>query len=69
MLKILLVKTVDGEALSHLDHPLGIDTTLCGLSLDGDPLITKSIERKPGFVSCSQCLAIVKFCKSLKDLS
>ena len=40
LIRFLGCGDVDCSAVLHLDSPLGIDYTLCGLSLDDDPKTT-----------------------------
>jgi hypothetical protein len=59
------VTTAEGETRQHAGSPFAMDTTLCGLSLDGDPEITRKIEDRDGSITCEQCLSIVRFCKTI----
>jgi len=58
---------VDCSAVLHLDSPLGIDYTLCGLSLDDDPKTTGSHEVvTASAVTCPYCNAIIKHCRGVR---
>lgn len=65
-MRVFRITTVDGDMRQHARHPLGIDYTLCGTSLDDDPTVTRSIEEREGSVTCEHCLAMVCFCKAIK---
>lgn len=59
------VTTIDGQVRQHAEHPLGIDYALCGLSLDDDSRINKSVETREGRVTCEHCRIIINYCKLL----
>lgn len=60
------ITLVDGGTAQHLDAAYGSDFTLCGLTLDGDPLIVSSQRVVFGRVTCDRCLAIVDYCTEVK---
>ena len=41
------------------------DLTLCGITLDGDSYTAGSFAITKEKVNCSQCIQIVKYCKSI----
>lgn len=52
--------------ITHAKNPSGLDYTLCGITMDGDPLTAgtfKIIEAK--YVTCPDCVRIIKFSKTL----
>ena len=58
---------VDCSAVLHLDSPLGIDYTLCGLSLDDDPKTTGPHEYvQSAAVTCPSCMAIITHCRGVR---
>lgn len=64
-MRIKRVTTADGETLQHVESPLGVDFTLCGLTLDDDTRTIKRIEDREGRITCEHCRIIIDFCKSL----
>ena len=42
------------------------DYTLCGITLDGDNFTAGDYNATTDKVNCSDCIAIVKYCKTLK---
>ena len=60
------ITDIDGETLQHAPCAGGLDFTLCGFTLDGDPDCIKHQEIVTGKITCPQCRAIIIHCKTLK---
>lgn len=50
----------------HFTSPIGSDYTLCGLTLDGDPITCGQYEKTNKNVDCKDCQMIVDFSKTIK---
>jgi len=58
---------VDYSNVLHLSSATGIDYTLCGLSLDDDPMTTGPHEIVSATsVTCPECIAIIKHCRGVR---
>ena len=67
LIRFLGCGDVDCSAVLHLDSPLGIDYTLCGLSLDDDPKTTGPHEVvTASAVTCPDCIAVIKHCRGVR---
>lgn len=53
-------------AIVHLEGATAADYTLCGLTLDGDPDTCGKWKLVRSKVSCPECVAIIKHCRSVK---
>ncbi len=42
------------------------DYTLCGMSLDGDPVTVGTHIQVFGYVNCPTCICIIKHCRDIK---
>lgn len=60
------ITDIDGGTLQHADGHSGNDYTLCGLTLDGDSTVINSHEVITGKITCPECIAIIKHCRTLK---
>ena len=64
-MKRVQIKTEQDDAV-HLDAENGMNSTLCGLELMGDPRFGiepgRSVERR---INCPACLAMIEACRSL----
>jgi hypothetical protein len=57
----------NGRIENHAPSVLSDDYTLCGLDNVGDmDLNIKKMETIEGKITCSLCIDIIKFCKSIK---
>jgi hypothetical protein len=52
-------------SIVHIDSPIQ-DFTLCGLTLDCDPGTCGTFSIVKSKATCSQCLAIVSHCRSVR---
>lgn len=56
---------IDNKA-THATNPSGLDYTLCGVTMDGDPSTAGSFEMiEEKYITCPDCVRIIKFCKTL----
>lgn len=64
---IKFLGTGDGVVDSgiHFPAPGGNDFTLCGLTLDEDPLTAGDYKETMEKVDCEYCIQIVEFCKKI----
>ena len=60
------ITDTEGETFQHAEGHSGNDYTLCGLTLDRDSTVIKSHEVITGKITCPECIAIIKHCKTLK---
>lgn len=65
MMRVAKITDLDGVTKHHLEAPLGSNYTLCGLTTDGDPEVIKSISYVNGYITCPECMTIIKFCKRI----
>lgn len=55
------------DPVLHLDAASGIDYTLCGITLDGDPQTAGSyVYVKAAAVTCPDCIAIINHCRGVR---
>ena len=50
----------------HFTSPVGSDYTLCGLTLDGDPMTCGQYEKTNKNVDCKDCQEIIDFSKIIR---
>jgi hypothetical protein len=66
---MLIIKFLSNNKINHVSGNFS-DYTLCGISLDenepdDDDVLCEYVQEE-GKITCKKCIAIIKYCKSIK---